>query len=137
MATASITDEDREALRKGVTGAGMLVALSDRSFFDTFREAGALAQHLAKARESNRPIIRELAEGSGTGFGLTASPDEVERETLASLRSALTILQTKSPQDVEPYKQFVRDVASSVSRAAGGGDAAESEAIQKLERALT
>ena len=44
-------------------------------------EAGALAKHLASARESSQsPLIRRLAEGRGTGFGLTDSPAEIESE---------------------------------------------------------
>ena len=135
-ANTELTDQERETLRKGVTGAGMLVALSDRSFFDTFKEAGALSQHLAKARESDSQVVRELAQGGGTGFGLTASPEEVERETVESLREAISILQSKSPQDAEPYKQLVLDVAESVSDAAGGGDPAESAAIERIRSAL-
>jgi hypothetical protein len=44
------TQEEWEALQKGVTGAGFLMAVSDRSFFDSFKEAGALARHLSEAR---------------------------------------------------------------------------------------
>ena len=73
------TQEEWEALQKGVTGAGFLMAVSDRSFFDSFKEAGALARHLADARKSgSSELIRELAETRSTGFGLTSSPDEIE-----------------------------------------------------------
>ncbi len=87
MATKSdFTEQEWEALQKGVTGAGLLVSLSDRSFFDTFKEAGALAKHVASAKQKNTSeLVRELAEVRGTGFGLTASPDEVERDTLEAL----------------------------------------------------
>ena len=64
------TQEEWEALQKGVTGAGFLMAVSDRSFFDSFKEAGALARHLSEARKSaSSELIRELAEARGTGFG--------------------------------------------------------------------
>ncbi len=40
MATKSdFTEQEWESLQKGVLGAGLLVSLSDRSFFDTFKEA--------------------------------------------------------------------------------------------------
>ena len=52
------TDEEWEDLRKGATGAGLLVSVSDRSFFDTFKEASSLAKHcqgIARQRQPARP----------------------------------------------------------------------------------
>jgi HD superfamily phosphodiesterase len=119
-------------------GSGLLVSLSDRSFFDSFKEAGALAKHVAQAKQSSSSeLIRELAEVRGTGFGLTSSPDEVERETLEALQSAKATLQAKAPQDLEPYRQLVVDVAQSVASAAGGGETAESGAIEKVRSAVS
>ena len=44
MATRTdFTDEEWAALEKGVMGSGLLVSLADRGFFETFKEAGALA----------------------------------------------------------------------------------------------
>jgi hypothetical protein len=134
--TADISDQERDTLRKGVTGAGMLVAVSDKSFFDSFKEAGALAKHLAGARDSESELVRELAQGAGTGFGLTSSPAEIERETLDALRASISLLQTKAPEDVDAYKKLVLDVAQSIGDAAGGGDTTESEAIDKIRSTL-
>ena len=54
MATrADFTEQEWETLQKGVTGAGLLVSLSDRGFFDTFKEAGSLAKHMAQAKQSS------------------------------------------------------------------------------------
>ena len=115
----------------------MLVSISDRSFFDTFKEAGALARHIAEARrDSTSEVVRELADTRGTGFGLTASPPEVESETLDALRSAVTALQAKAPEEVEAYRTFVLDVAESVARAAGGGEVVESDAVEKVRSVL-
>jgi hypothetical protein len=139
MATkADFTEQEWEALQKGVTGAGLLVSLSDRSFFDTFKEAGALGKHFAQAKQStSSELIRELAGVRGTGFGVTSSPDKVEQETLEALRTAKATLEAKAPEELEPYRQFVREVAESVSKAAGGGETAESGAIEKVRAALT
>jgi hypothetical protein len=138
MATkADFTEQEWEALQKGVVGSGLLVSLSDRSFFDTFKEAGALAKHLAEAKsKSSSELVRELADVHGTGFGLSSSPDKVESETLAALQTATTTLQSKAPQELEAYEQLVLDVARSVSKAAGGGEEAETAAIRKLESAF-
>jgi hypothetical protein len=134
---ADFTAQEWESLQQGVTGAGLLVSLSDRSFFDTFKEAGALGKHIARAKQSNSSqLVRELANIHGTGFGLTSSPDAVETETLAALRSAKAALASKAPEELDSYRRFVVEVARSVADAAGGGEAAESGAIEKINAAL-
>ena len=131
------TEQEWETLQKGVVGAGLLVSLSDRSFFDTFKEAGALGKHVAQAKQSSSSeLVRELGDLHGTGFGLTASPDKVESETLAALQTAKTTLESKAPDELEPYREFVVDVAQSVADAARGGEAAESGAIEKVRSAV-
>ena len=138
MATrADFTDDEWKTLQKGVTGAGFLMAVSDRSFFDSFKEAGALARHLADARKSgSSELIRELAETRGTGFGLTSSPVEIESETLEALRKAMQVLEAKAPEEADAYRSFVLEVAESVGNAAAGGEAAESGALEKIRSAL-
>jgi hypothetical protein len=134
---ADFTAEEWESLQKGVTGAAMLVALADRGFFDTFKEVGALAKHLSEARtKSANPLIKEVAEVRGTGFGFTSSPQEVETETLNALRSSMSTLQSKSPDDAQAYREFVINVAKSVGEAADETATAESDAITKIETAL-
>jgi hypothetical protein len=134
---ADFTEQEWTSLQKGVVGAGLLVSLSDRSFFDTFKEAGALGKHVAQAKQGNSSeLIRELADVHGTGFGLTSSPDKVEAETVAALQSAKTALESKAPAELDSYRQFVLEVAQSVSDAAGGGEAAENQAIEKVRSAI-
>jgi hypothetical protein len=137
MNAQSLSDAEIETLRKGATGAAMLVAVSDRSFFDNFKEAGAMAKHLAAARSgSESELIRRVAEGRGSGFGLTASPQEIETGTLEALRSAKELLQAKAPEEVDAYRAFVGELIRSVSSAAGGGDEAEAVVIARIEAAL-
>jgi hypothetical protein len=134
---SDFTEQEWEALQKGVVGSGLLVSLSDRSFFDSFKEAGALGKHVGQAKQnSSSELVRELADVRGTGFGLTSSPDKVEQETLAALQTAKTTLESKAPDELEPYRQFVVDVAQSVADAAGGGETAESGAVEKVRSAV-
>jgi len=134
---SDFTEQEWDALQKGVVGAGLLVSLSDRSFFDTFKEAGALGKHVAGARQkSPSELVRELADVRGAGFGLTASPDQVERETLGALQSAKTTLEAKAPEELEPYRQFVVEVAQSVAAAAPGGESSETGAVEKVRSAV-
>ena len=75
MATkADFTESEWEQLHNGVTGAGLLVSLVDRSFFDNFKEARAIAKHLNDARQhSDSLLVRDLAAEHGTGFSMRPS----------------------------------------------------------------
>jgi hypothetical protein len=133
----TLTENEIETLRKGAMGAGLLVSVSDRKFFDTFKEAGTLAKHVAVARGSSEStVVRQAAEGHGTGFGMTTPPDQIEQGTLDALRSAVTVLEAKAPNELAAYRAFVLDLARSVAAAAPGGDQAEAGAIAKIEAAL-
>jgi hypothetical protein len=138
MATKSeFSEEEWDRLRKGATGAGLLVSVSDRSFFDSFKEAGALAKQLAGGRAGGESeLVRELSGERGLGFGVASSPQEIESETLDALRGAVSTLEAKAPDELEPYKAFVLELAESVSKAAGGGDEAEAAAVEKIRTAL-
>jgi hypothetical protein len=138
MATKSdFTEREWDTLQKGVTGAGFLVAVADRGFFDSFKEARALANHLQEARKANdSELVKELAEVKGTGFGLTDSADEIEAETTEALRSAMSTLARKASDEVDAYRDFVLGVAQSVAAAAADVAAAETGAIEKIRTAL-
>ena len=138
MATkADFTEEEWEAMQKGVTGAGMLVSIGDRDFTDSFGEARALAKYLGGQREtSESQLVRELASVRGTGFGLTASQQEVEAETLAALRSASETLAAKAPDEADAYRQLVLDAAEAVAEAKGGVKPGETAAIEAIKAAV-
>ena len=53
-----------------------------------------------------------------------------------ALRTAKTTLETKAPDELDAYRQFVIEVAQSVSDAAGGGESAEKGAIEKVRSAV-
>jgi hypothetical protein len=138
MATkADFTEDEWKTMQKGVTGAGMLVSVGDRDFTDSFGEAGALAKYLAEERgKSESEFIRELANIHGSGFGLTASPQKIEAETLDSLRSATTILAVKAPDEASAYRQLVLGVADHVANAKGGVKEGEVATLDKIKEAL-
>jgi hypothetical protein len=138
MATkADFTEEEWKTLQSAVTGAGTLVALVDRSFFDSFKEASALAHHLRDAHErSDSALVREIATGHDRPFGLTDSPEEIEKSTLAAIEQAVATLKAKSPEDLPAYRQLVLDVAESVAAAAKGVSQQENEALGHIRAAL-
>ena len=138
MATKSdFTEKEWKALEKGVTGAGMLVSVSDRDFTDSFGEASALAIALAAQHDSNpSDLVREIASVRGTGFGVTASPHEVETETLASIGIALSALAAKAPDETDAYRALVLGVANAVGEAKGGVKPGETAALDRIKGAL-
>ena len=138
MATrADFTDEEWKALQSGITGAGLFVATVDRGFFDNFKEANALAKHLATAHErSDSELIREIAAGHDRPFGVTASPAEIEQATTTALQQGVGALEAKSPQDLPAYKALVLDVAESVAAAAKGVSSEENAALERIRSAL-
>ena len=133
---SDFTEQEWEQLRKGATGAGLLVSVSDRGFFDSFKEAGSLAKHLAGGRSDTSELVRELASERGSGFGVRSSPQEIETGTVEALQSAVSTLEAKAPEEVEAYKSFVLELAESVGKAAGGGDTAEAATVEKIRAAL-
>jgi hypothetical protein len=138
MATkADFTDEEWKAMQEGITGAGMYVATIDRGFFDSFKEASALAHHLRDAQQhSDSALIRDLAAGHDKPFGMTASPQEIEQGTVATLEQAVAILEAKSPEDLPAYKELVLELAQSVAEAAKGVSPLENQAVDRIRGAL-
>jgi hypothetical protein len=133
----TFSESEIETLHKGAMGAGLLVSVSDRGFFDTFKAAGALAKHVAAARGSSESaVVKEVAARRSTGFGVTTSPAEIESGTLDALRSSVALLEAKAPDELDAYRSFVLDLARSVAAAAPGGDQAEAGTIAKIEAAL-
>jgi hypothetical protein len=133
----TLSETEVETLRKGALGAALLVSVSDRGFFDSFKEAGTLARHVTAARgNSQSEVVRQVAAGRGVGFGVTTPPNEIETEALEALRSSVQLLQAKAPDEIEAYRSFVLDLARSVAAAAPGGDEIEASTISKIETAL-
>jgi hypothetical protein len=134
---ADFTEEEWKTMQKGVTGAGMLVSVSDADFTDSFGEASSLAKYLAEQQQtSSSVLIRDLAHVHGTGFGLTASRHEAETETLDALRSAAATLQAKAPDELAAYQKLVIGLAEHVASAKSGVKPSETDAITKIEEAL-
>lgn len=118
---ADFSEEEWETLQRGVTGTGMLVSVADPGFMDSFGESSVLAKALAGQRSAGATeLVRELGGTHGTGFGLTANPEEVRAGTIAALQSAVAILSAKAPEELDSYRQLVLGVASAVAEAKKG-----------------
>src|SRR5262245_54954089 len=133
---ADFTEEEWKELQQGVTGAGLLVSAAHRDFTDSFGEAKAVASQLAAHRDSASQLVRELSATHSTGFGLVASPKEVVEGTTHALEPSVTLLGQKAPDELEPYRALVLDVANAAAEAKGGVKDEESAAIEKIRQAI-
>jgi hypothetical protein len=138
MATkADFTADEWDSLHTGVTGAGMLVSLSDRDLSDSFGESTAMAKYLAgQVTAGPTPLIREIAAVHGTGFGFTASPEKIRAETMAALMSSIATLAAKAPDEVEAYRALVLGIAHAVAEAKGGVTPVESSMIEEIGKTV-
>lgn len=139
MATkADFSEQEWEAIQKGVTGAGMLVSLSDRDFTDSFGEAKALAKFVAEQRNSSdSALIRDIAAVHGSGFGLGTNPQELHDGTMDALRAAVAAISAKDPDEVGAYRELVLGAAQHVADAKGGGTSEQEQAaIDQITQAL-
>jgi hypothetical protein len=138
MATkADFSETEWHAMQRGLTGAGMLVSVADQDFTDAFGESTAMAKYLAAQRTIGATeLMRELGATHGTGFGLTARPEEVRDGTLEALRSTVATLQAKAPDEVEPYRQLVLGLATAVAEAKSGVKPTEEAALALIRDAL-
>ena len=133
---ADFTEDEWKELQQGVTGAGLLVSTAHRDFTDSFGEATTVAKQLAAHRESETQLVRELSSTRGTGFGLVASPKEVEEGTMNALGAAVAVLGEKAPDELAAYRGLVLDVATAVAEAKGGVKDEERAAIERIKAAL-
>jgi len=132
---SDFTSEEWDALQRGVTGAGLLVSTAHRGFTESFGEAKAIASDLGKHRDSPSELVRELSSQHGTGFGAVASPKEVAG-VVDALAGAVATLTQKAPDEVEPYRALVLDVANAAAEAKGGVAPEEAAAIEQIKAAL-
>ena len=139
MATkADFTADEWDSLHTGVTGAGMLVSLSDRDLSDSFGESTAMAKYLAaQVTAGPTQLIREIAGVHGTGFGFTASPEKVRAKTMDALTSSISTLSAKAPDDVDAYRALVLGIAEAVAEAKGGVTPVETSMIEEIRKVVS
>ena len=77
-------------------------------------------------------MVQYFRSALGGPLSIIALP----RSPLSAETASGSTLESKAPDELEPYREFVVEVAQSVADAAGGGEAAESGAIEKVRSAV-
>ena len=138
---ADFTEEEWNLVREGPPTAGMIVLVSSKG--GSFRETWALAKTFAEARkQQSESELLDAIVADKPDTPRFHSPEEAEQQGLEQLRQAVALLRQKAtPEDVESYGNFVREVARRVAEAHEEEDQAvsaeEQEAIAKIETALS
>jgi hypothetical protein len=136
---ADFTEEEWNTLREGPPSAGMIVLISSKG--GSFRETWALAKTFAEARKQHgESELLDALVADKPDTPRFHTPEEANEKGLELLRQAVSVLQAKSPDDVEGYKRFVLEVARRVAEAhkedGQAVSAKEEEAITNIEAAL-
>lgn len=126
------TDEERTTLRTAAFGAMMLVSKADPGFFATIKESMAGSKVLA----NSSPELRDLLKSGGLPQVPKGSPAEMEAGVLSALQQSTTILQTKSPAELEGFRGAIVAAVDKVADASGGVTEPETAAIAKVKAAL-
>jgi hypothetical protein len=131
------TEGEWTTMQRGLTGAGMLVSFADGDVRDGLAEAKALSRFLSREHKHGRSsLVRDLADIHGSGFNPTTNEQELEAETLASLRQAVATLEAKAPEEVAGYRELVIDLSANVAASRLGVQPSESAMIDKIHQAL-
>lgn len=134
---SDFTEDEWNTLHRGLTGAGMLVSISERGFTSTFKETGAMAKFLAtQSQEGNSQLARELAGTHGSGWKVNSSAEELREGALAALQQSVQILTAKDAEDLADYRELALALAQRVSDAAPEGEEVEKDTIEAIRAAL-
>src|SRR5690349_17199621 len=123
------TDEERRTLRTAAFGAMMLVSNADPGFFATVKESMAGSKALA----GSSPELRDLLKSGGLPQVPKGSPAEMETGVLAALQQSTTILQAKSPAELDGFRSAIVAACDKVADASGGITEPETAAISKVK----
>jgi hypothetical protein len=140
---ADFSDEEWHLVLQGPPTAGMIVATAQRG--GTFRETFSIAKSYAEARQQHPAsalldeIVSARPELDRTRYH---SPEALREHGLQHLREAVALLESKAPDDVDAYRQFVVSLATNVANAHRergndeGASDAERAAIADIKTAL-
>ena len=133
---ASFTPEEWQLLMEGVMASGMAVSAAEPSgLLGTLKEALASGSALSEAKSNpqSNELVRAIVTDFGTSEGRKTVQDglkeklkgakaaDIKDRSMAMLRHATEVLNTKAPQDAPAVKELLRHVSERVANAASEG----------------
>jgi hypothetical protein len=147
--------EEWKAITGAPMAAGLFVSLSDASGpVGAAKEAFAVSKAIAdSARGGDAPeIVKSLAESVKEGAGrpelsdLMSDPAKTRDKLIGTLKTAVDVVERKSPDEASAYKTWLASVATKVSEASKEGgflgvggtvvSTSEQEALDQLANVL-
>lgn len=139
MATkADFTPEEWQSIEFAVADTLTYASMAHPGFWEMFKEGTASAKFMADQRNAPNLLVRDIATNMKpkADEALKANPTAMADTTVDKIKAAVVLLQTKAPDDVQPFKDMLLGLADAVVEAAGGIDDAEYSAIDKIKEAL-
>lgn len=136
---AMFTEDEWHTLQWAVTDTMTYVSMADSGFWDTFKEAGAAARFMARAKASSgSPLVHDLAGDVKMGRDKAVAHDtaDMAAEVTARVRQAAEIVAHKAPADLNAFKAFILGIAQATAEATKGVSDHEEAAIAKLQDVL-
>jgi len=147
---ADFTADEWVTMRRAMTSAGVIVALSEGGSDDMLSEIFAVTQKLRGAGMTHpNQLVRELASMAHFQSGLRPGMkrEAYEKEALEAIREATAAVKAKAPQeDLQAFCEFTVDLAETAANAHKEGGigrlggirvtAAEAAAIGRVKKAL-
>lgn len=141
MATkADFSPEEWQVLQWAVNDVIAYVSLSDRGFWDAFKEASSAAKVVAASRDqSASALVRDLATDlrSQRDKEVAGNPTDMAGEVTERLAEASALVASKAPDELAAFKGFLLDLAEAVAVAAKGIAGTEAQAIENVRAALS
>jgi BMFP domain-containing protein YqiC len=128
----SFSDDEKKALRNAAFGAVFLVSNADPGMFDMIKESFAASKSFAKAGGDLQDVFKGMSMPSVP----KGSKEQVEQGILSQLSASVSTLQTRSPEELDAYRQVVLDACTSTAEAAKGVAPEETAALSKVKSAL-
>jgi hypothetical protein len=140
--STDFTPEEWELITQAPTGAGLIVATASRG--GTFRESFSMAKAWTEARQQHgeSELLDELVSHRPKADHAHAhSQEELREHHVERLREAMATLEGKAtPEEVQQYRDFVRNLADRVAHAheEHGHDVSpeEQSALEEISAAL-
>lgn len=136
----SFTKDEWEQLQWALMVAGSHITASDwPGLFKSFKVAAGGSHFLTMMQSSDNQLVADLAKDQAR----KRPPDIADRSGLASdvaidyIRRGAHLVQEKAPEDLADFKLLLTSVATAMAEAVDGVSEKETEAISRVESALS
>jgi len=136
---ADFTEEEWQVLQWAAMNTIAYLSMSDKGFWDTFKEASGAAKYIADAKANSASLlVRDLAGDVRTKRDkeATSNPAVMGDEVAERVAEASALVAEKAPDEFGAFREFILGIAKATAQAAEGVSEPEAGAMEKIEAAL-